>query len=473
MLSIPYLRAPVFREGDTLRYEQREVPVQTVLQDRLIDLVFEARADLALLAEEVVRAGAAATMVEATAKLRRAFADPESLIGLIELDIDASYDVILVEQGYGGVYVHSVELLKQLQRERRCLLIAPIRPLFGDEEVTARVTLDDLRTQVPDLSYFSYVNIVRALVRLVPCKLLLIAHRSQSLFLFDLVRERPTIIYCDGFFDGLFRMSMDLRFRGGERARKRVLSEVYYLIGNQGDFCGIPDMPTMNRYLLMAGYRSLRDARENWCWGMRQTRDFRAAFPRLRRPARFMPPFTDPELFRRELVAREKVVLFTTTMHNIELKGFPELVKAMQRLRSLRVRCVVRQPHCLPKYPKSLEPRFEMGGVTKPEMIRLYHRVWLNCRVSREESSPVSILEAMVCEVPQVISPVVAEQIPILEDGKTGFVVHPDDTPALVHALRTLLHDRKLRDEMGAECRRRALRYSFSERARAFAPYFA
>ena len=108
-----------------------------------------------------------------------------------------------------------------------------------------------------------------------------------------------------------------------------------------------------------------------------------------------------------------------------------------------------------------------MGGVTKSEMVDLYHTLWLNCRVSREESSPVSVLEAMICELPQIVSPVVAAQIPLLEDGKTGFIVEPDDTKGLVRALRTLLADRKLRDQMGREARRRACDYAYDKRAHA------
>ena len=110
----------------------------------------------------------------------------------------------------------------------------------------------------------------------------------------------------------------------------------------------------------------------------------------------------------------------------------------------------------------------EIGPVTKAEMVRIYHRMWLNCRTSREESSPVSILEAMICELPQIVSPTVAEQIPILEDGETGFIVDPDDTAELVRALRTLLGDAELRDRMGRECRARASTYSFQARSSRF-----
>jgi glycosyltransferase involved in cell wall biosynthesis len=182
-----------------------------------------------------------------------------------------------------------------------------------------------------------------------------------------------------------------------------------------------------------------------------------------------MLPFTDPSLFRPEWVERDRTVLFTTTMHNIEKKGFPELIKVMERIPDMRVRCVVRQPDRLPRWPKErLGARIEIGGVTKEEMVRLYHRVWLNFRASREESSPVSILEAMVCKIPQIVSPAVARQIPFMENEKTGFVVDPDDTKGLVRAVRRILEDPELRDRLGEEAHARAVEHSLEKRVKVF-----
>ncbi|MEM8713160.1 MAG: glycosyltransferase family 4 protein, partial [Planctomycetota bacterium] len=341
-------------------------------------------------------------------------------------------------------------------------------------DITDVISLTGLRESVPDLSYLSYVHILRSVVAQITTRLLLIAHRSQTVYLFDLIQRHPTVIYCDGYFDGHFRMSMDLGFPQDDEQRLRTLSEIYYLLGNTDpNFLGIGSMPVANRFLLMAGCQALMDARENWCWGERQRELFDTAFPALEPPASFQPPFMDSNLFDPSLEDRQPFVLFTTTMHNIELKGFPELVLAMEEISDLRVRCIVRQPQHLPEYPEELEPRFEMGGVPKSEMVGVYHRAWLNCRVSREESSPVSILESMICAVPQVTSPVVAEQIPILEDGETGFIVDPDDTPGLVRALEALMGDRGLRDRMGQEARRRALTYTFEERVERFDAYLS
>jgi glycosyltransferase involved in cell wall biosynthesis len=75
---------------------------------------------------------------------------------------------------------------------------------------------------------------------------------------------------------------------------------------------------------------------------------------------------------------------------------------------------------------------------------------------SRNEGFPLSIVEAMLAERPVVASDVgsVAEAV---VDGETGFVVPPDDSPALRAALADLLADEALRRRMGAAGRTRAL----------------
>jgi glycosyltransferase involved in cell wall biosynthesis len=467
-MELPYLKAPYFLDQSAIRLGGEAQRTRTEAERAIFARIFDGGPSLDELASDLARESHEPVEL-VRERLRARFADERSAIGLISVEIAPSYDIVVVEQGYGGVYVHTVEMLKRLGRRWSCLLICPEDPLFMDGSGTDVVTLRRLRETVPDLSYFSFVHIVRSIVRRTSSKLLLLTHRSQSLFLFDLVGSRRTVIYCDGFYDSGFAHARDFELVDSPERRREALKEVYYILAN-GDpnFFGLQPSPLVNIQLLVAGCFSLRDAEENWCWGQEQTVGFASAFPELKDRIKFMPPFTDPDLFHPESVDRERQVLFTTTMHNIDKKGFPELLKAMKQLRDMHVRCVVRRPELLPAIPAQCRERMEIGGLAKSEMIELYHKVWLNCRVSREESSPVSILETMICEVPQVTSTTVARQIPIIEDGKTGFVLDPDDTQGIVHALRTLLGDSKLRDEMGRECRRRALEYSFENRAALF-----
>ena len=68
--------------------------------------------------------------------------------------------------------------------------------------------------------------------------------------------------------------------------------------------------------------------------------------------------------------------------------------------------------------------------------------------VTRREAFGIVLLEAMASG-----KPVVASAIPgvseLVEDGKTGFLVPPSNPPALAHALRSLLRDKRSAKTMG------------------------
>lgn len=468
-MELPYLRLPCFLDAEELRFSGTVQRFRTSIEAEIFARIYSGGPTLDEVAGDLARGTSDLDVDAARERLRARFGDPDSVVGLASVEVDDAYDIVVVDQGYGGVYVHTIELLKQLGLRWKCLLICPENPLFDDSSGTDVVTLKQLRKTIPGLSYFSFVHLVRTLVRRIRCKLLVLTHRSQSLFLFDLVRSHRTVIYCDGYYDGGFSAAENFRLDDTVERRREILGELYYVLGNGHlDFYGMTATPFVNLHVLAAGSYAIRDSLENWCWGNEQTLHFQQAYPGLADRIKFMPPFTEPDLFHPDWVERERTVLFTTTMHNIEKKGFPELLRAMRTLRDLRVRCVVRQPQHLPPIPAGCRSRMEIGSIPKHDMVRLYHRVWLNCRVSREESSPVSILESMICEVPQVTSTVVARQIPILEDGRTGFVLDPDDRMGIARALRALTEDADLRDRMGRECRERALQYSYPNREQAF-----
>ena len=76
---------------------------------------------------------------------------------------------------------------------------------------------------------------------------------------------------------------------------------------------------------------------------------------------------------------------------------------------------------------------------------------------SRSEGMPVSVIEAMAAGLPVVASRVggVPE---LVEDAETGFLVPPEDPPALTRALARLLEDQALRRRLGDAGRQRARR---------------
>lgn len=71
---------------------------------------------------------------------------------------------------------------------------------------------------------------------------------------------------------------------------------------------------------------------------------------------------------------------------------------------------------------------------------------------SRNEGIPGAIREAMAMKVP-VVATDVGGTSDVVRNGKTGFLIPPGDTKALVHALDKLLSDPTLRSEMGVRGR--------------------
>jgi glycosyltransferase involved in cell wall biosynthesis len=76
--------------------------------------------------------------------------------------------------------------------------------------------------------------------------------------------------------------------------------------------------------------------------------------------------------------------------------------------------------------------------------------------VPRSEGTTTTGVEAMACGVPLVATDVGAVR-EILEDGKTAFVVPPNDPSAIAARVLILLNDPELRHEMGEAARSRAL----------------
>ena len=69
----------------------------------------------------------------------------------------------------------------------------------------------------------------------------------------------------------------------------------------------------------------------------------------------------------------------------------------------------------------------------------------------------MSLAEAMACEVPVVASRV-GGMPEVVEHGKTGLLVEPDNTEALAEAILTILDDQELGGSMGRAGRERAVR---------------
>ena len=94
--------------------------------------------------------------------------------------------------------------------------------------------------------------------------------------------------------------------------------------------------------------------------------------------------------------------------------------------------------------------------LSAPEVAALLASADVFVLPSRSEGQPMAVLEAMARGVCVVASDVGG--IPeLVEDGRSGVLVPPDDVDSLVKALRKVLDDRDLRERLGGEARQRVL----------------
>ncbi|MCX7848116.1 MAG: glycosyltransferase [bacterium] len=100
-----------------------------------------------------------------------------------------------------------------------------------------------------------------------------------------------------------------------------------------------------------------------------------------------------------------------------------------------------------------------LGYVDEEELRAAYHACDVFCLPStyRSEAFGVVQLEAFACGKP-VVSTDLASGVPwVNRDGETGIVVPPGDSGALGRALRRLIEDEGLREELGRRARARVL----------------
>ncbi|WP_197356661.1 glycosyltransferase [Aureliella helgolandensis] len=85
------------------------------------------------------------------------------------------------------------------------------------------------------------------------------------------------------------------------------------------------------------------------------------------------------------------------------------------------------------------------------------------CLTSKNEANPVSILEALACEVP-VVAPNVGSISETVINGKTGLLTSPMESSSTAAAILTLLSDSELSEQMGRSGRQLVAESSSLER---------
>lgn len=106
--------------------------------------------------------------------------------------------------------------------------------------------------------------------------------------------------------------------------------------------------------------------------------------------------------------------------------------------------------------PVSERDRVHFARVSREDLVHYYRSAAVCIVPSIWENFPYSLLEAMACGTPTIVS--AAGGLPeIVEDGVSGLLVPPADSSALCDAICSLLADRELREEMGQNARKSAV----------------
>jgi glycosyltransferase involved in cell wall biosynthesis len=103
---------------------------------------------------------------------------------------------------------------------------------------------------------------------------------------------------------------------------------------------------------------------------------------------------------------------------------------------------------------RGLADRVELMG-TREDVAEILAGADVFVLSSRSEGMPMSALEAMAAGLP-VVASAVGGVPEVVVDGETGFLVTPEDAPALRAAIERLLADPSLRRRLGEAGRRRA-----------------
>jgi len=110
-----------------------------------------------------------------------------------------------------------------------------------------------------------------------------------------------------------------------------------------------------------------------------------------------------------------------------------------------------------------------LGWQSQADLIKQYQRANLFLFPSRHEGMPNALLEAMASGLPVIASRIAGNE-ELVVDGETGILVPSEDVDALRTAIRKLMTDIPLRQQMGHASRRRVEEhYSWENTAKQYA----
>lgn len=180
-----------------------------------------------------------------------------------------------------------------------------------------------------------------------------------------------------------------------------------------------------------------------------------------------VPVGVDEEIFRpMPHVARVPGRLMTTASADVPMKGLPDLLEALAKLRVERpdahLVVIGRQkdksatPALIERLGLDGAVQF-VSGVTEERIVELYAEAEVAVVPSLYEGFSLPAIEAMACGVPVVATTGGALPEVVGPDGVAARTVPPNDPSALAAAIIGLLEDPDLRDRIGSRGRHRVL----------------
>ncbi len=167
--------------------------------------------------------------------------------------------------------------------------------------------------------------------------------------------------------------------------------------------------------------------------------------------------------------------LMVTSSSDVPMKGLVPLLEAIAKLRVERDidLVVIGQPRPKGRVALALERLglsdivTTISGVSDEELARLYGEAEVAIVPSLYEGFSLPAIEAMSCGVPVVATTGGALPEVVGVSGETGLLVEPNDSEALLVAIRSLLENRDLRERLGARGRERVMeRFTWQVTAR-------
>ena len=375
-------------------------------------------------------------------------------------------DIIIVDRGWQGVFQHSVDLWQLLSKQYRVLLIAPVEPPYGFDVELSEYLVTPERLGGDDGSMTHFISIARTLLKKLRPKLCFVSHRALMGYFYDTAESIPTIVHGDHHFDDHMAIGKHMASARESLDPVSAIQEMLYtqMTGTSHSLTDSHASYLMTKHAAEVWFYTDEQRELAWRAHGEMSPKFKVVLPLINSVA-FSPTDAD---------GKEPILLFCTTNRGkaMRRKGLDPLRAVLSRLpASSRIRMVINDKDDVPE-DMLQSPQVEViERLPKSEMAKIYRAARAYCRVSGDDSSPVSVLEAMAAGVPVIVSPNIAFHIPSIRDCVNGFVVEPDDEELLLLRLQTILTDYALRISMGKKARQAALPYSFEANSWMFEPY--